>query len=276
MQILLRTSLFAFVFVASFASVRAQAVVFVADVEGQWQLNNSQSIRAGQQLPSGGVVTRQSQGAQDYITIANLKGELVPSLSRSCKVAAECGRPINLPRARSTGILGVASALVEGAMALLHGDTEQGIVIPRGRGISSLPEGVVPLDAEQIDLSSIFRDRDADRYYLGFIPKGMPADKGLGPIPFDWNPKKPARVAVPGVTPGLYELTLMKAADDRYVRTDDSTWILITDRRNYGTVNGSFQEAKALTEKWNRGVSPEARHSFLRASLSYLATKQSK
>jgi hypothetical protein len=276
MRIVLITALFSVVLLCSSAATPAQAVVFVADIEGQWLLNNSQQIRSGQHLPSGGVVTNQSGKETDYIGIANLKGELVPGLGRSCKVAGQCSRPINLPRGRNTGILGLASIIVQGAMGVIYGDPEH-VIIPRGRGIFSLPEGVVPLDGEQLDLHSIFRRREADRYYLGFIPKGNgAADKGLGPITLDWNPRKPSRVVVPGIAPGLYELTLLKAVDERYVRTDDSSWILITDKRNYRAANESFQQAKTLTKKWNRRVSPEARHSFLRASLSYLASTKSK
>jgi hypothetical protein len=277
MQIALRLSLFSAIIFASFSAVRGQAVVFVADVEGQWLLNNSQPIRKGQQLPSGGVVTNQSGSPQDSISFANLQGAYVPGLSKTCRVAGECSRPINLPRAKSAGVFGVASALLQGAMAALYGEHNEGIVIPRGRAVSSLPEGVVPLDGEQVDLVSIFRHGDANHYYLGFIPKGEEsASKGIGPITFDWNPNKPMSVVVPGIAPGLYELTLMKAVEDRYVRTDDSSWILIADRKSYRAVSVEFQQAMMLTEKWNRNVSSEAKHSFLRASLSYLATKHSK
>ena len=277
MQMLTRTLLLTLMLLASAGAAQAQAVVFVADVEGQWILNNSQPIRSGQSLPSGGVVSNQSRREQDYIAFANLKGEPVPSLNRSCKVVSECSRPINLPRARSAGFFGVASALLQGAMAALYGDHDEGIVVPRGREVSSLPEGVVALDGDQVELVSIFRHRDPDHYYLGFIPKGeAAASKGLGPITFDWNPAKPVPVVVPGIAPGLYELTLMKAVDDRYVRTDDSSWILISNRKNYRAMSAEFQQARTLTGKWNRNVSSAARHSFLRASLSYLATRQSK
>ncbi len=277
MQILLRTSLLAVTFLASLGVAQAQAVAFVSDIEGQWLLNNSQPVRVGQQLPGGGVVTNQSGREQDYIALANLRGESLPGFARSCKVAGECSRPINLPRVRKAGVLGMMSALVEGAMALMFDDHGNVIIIPRGRGVSSLPEGVVALDGEQLDLSSIFRGRDPDHFLLGFIPRGdAPAEKGLGPIKLEWNPKLPARVAVPGITPGLYELNLMKAVDDRYVRTDDNTWILVIDQRNYRTLNQDFQQASALTEKWDRRVSPEAKHSFLRASLRYLANHKLK
>ena len=98
----------------------------------------------------------------------------------------------------------------------------------------------------------------------------------LGPITFEWNDSKPAVLTVPGITPGLYELTLLEQAGEDYRATNTPCWILITTRPNYANVSREFLKMTALTEKWNNAVSPETKESFLRASLDYLATKEAK
>src|SRR6267142_4057371 len=141
----------------------AQKVAYVVEAQGGWLLNNK-PVRAGETLYAGGVITNTSPSEDDHITIADLAGK--PIDSRTCKSSSQCSQPINLPRPAKVGYFEMARQTVHWVMATLFSKPEL-VTVPGGaRGITSLPDQVVHLDSGRIDLSSIFKQKDADRYYL--------------------------------------------------------------------------------------------------------------
>jgi len=252
----------------------AQKVAYVVEAQGGWLLNNK-PVRAGETLYAGGVITNTSPSEDDHITIADLAGK--PIDSRTCKSSSQCSQPINLPRPAKVGYFEMARQTVHWVMATLFSKPEL-VTVPGGaRGITSLPDQVVHLDSGRIDLSSIFKQKDADRYYLELVPLGRAAQgKARRPIIFDWNPDKPSASMVSGISTGLYELTLLAPDGDEYKPTNDTSWILVTTGRDYEQMNRAFQDMAALTESWGSRVKPETKQSFLHASLSYLRSRQSR
>lgn len=252
----------------------AQKVAYVVESEGRWLLNNN-PVRAGETLYEGGVIINSSPSESDRISISDLAGK--PIESRRCKVVKECSRPITLPRTRKRSYFEAATETFQEVMATLFGKPGS-FAVPGGvREVNSLANGVGQLEDGRIDLSAIFKQKEADRYYIRLVQSvGTANAKNSEPIVFDWNPAKPASLPVPGAADGLYELTLLVPAGDEYKPTNDTSWVLITTAANYGQVNRAFREMVLLTESWGRRVTPEAKDSFLRASLSYLMSRQSK
>ena len=253
---------------------QAQQVGYVQDIEGRWLLNKSQLLSRGQHLPAGGVISNPSPQEDDHIAVANLNGEIVES--RSCKVSGECSKPIKLSAVKSTRVF---SAAYEAVMNLLWGEPDR-YTVSRVRGEGELPEAVVRLDGDSLDLSAIFKRKDKDHYYtrLRMIHRRSTpvAGETLGPFTFYWDPSKPSSVSIPGIVPGLYELRLFARNGEDYRPTNVICWILVTNPGNYAEADSAFQEMLTLIERWDDRVTPEAKRSFLRASLSHLESRQAK
>lgn len=251
---------------------RAQQVGFVQDIEGRWRLNNSREVSLGQSLPSGAVISNPSPTEFDRIAIANTHGEIIKRVS--CKVSRDCSKAIILPRAgKSTGFFSAAYGAV---MSLIWGEPDR-YAVTGVRG-EDLPESVIELRNQRLDLSSIFKKRDSGRYYLRLRPlarKRAPVEPAAAPIIFDWDAAKPSTIAV-ALNQGLYEVTLLDPFRGGYKATNSTAWILIVSPARYAKANLAFHNMLMMTEKWDQDVSLESKRSFLRAALESLASKSSR
>lgn len=250
--------------------VSAQQVGFVQELEGRWLLNNSHQLATGQSLPSGGVITNPSPSESDRIAIANTRGEIIAR--RACKVPGECNKRIALPRAHQAP--GVLSTAYNAVMGLIWGEPDRYTVT--GVRSDELPDGVVEIKNQQLDLRPIFKGKENGRYYLRLVSIQRAvsnADQPISQIEFDWNRAVPQRASVASVRPGLYELKLLQRIGGNYKTTETNAWILVSDPARYAKAKASFLKLLSLTRRWGEDVTPEAKRRFLRASLDKLASE---
>lgn len=265
-----------------------QQVAYVVDFEGRWFLNGGLPItRKSQSLPGSGTISAMSPSEYDFITIANLNGDVIAR--RICRTRGECNTPINLPPPpKQPGLLGTAFGAV---MSLVWGEPDR-YSVHRSRD-GELNDGVVQMKDEQIDLSAIFTGSDPGKYHLRLVPvadgvkqTGYKARSRtgqlrrsanqVGPITLDWDRKRASPVTVPGQQFGLYELVLLDRVNDAYSPTDVTAWVLISRPNAYSKSVASYQQAVGLTKTWGNDVTPEAARSFLRAHLDKLARDATK
>ena len=75
------------------------------------------------------------------------------------------------------------------------------------------------------------------------------------------------RIAVPGLSAGLYELTLRAGGNP-----DESTsaWVLVVDGTRHGRTHEAYEVARRTAATWG-DAPPRAVRSFLRAQLAVMA-----
>lgn len=275
----LLVSLWCAVFICLFVSgamrAQAQQVGYVVDFEGRWLVNGAQLInRTGQSLPGGGTVSRQSASADDRISIADLNGKIV--VRQNCATRGECDNPIRLaapPKQR--GLVATAFGAV---MSLVWGEPDR-YSVHRSRD-GELSDGVFLIKGSEIDLTAVFQTSDGGKYYLRFVPLSsggkQPGMKSLGPISFNFDPKHPSPVLVPGLRSGLYELVLLEHQQETYSPTDVTAWLLVSNAEEYPKSLAAHEQVLALTKTWGDDVTPEAKRGFLRAHLDQLARTSAK
>lgn len=241
----------------------AQQVGFVQEIEGRWVLNNSAQLKPGESLPAGGTIRNPSPSPFDRITLANTRGEIF--LKRECKAAFDCARAIVLPRVARSGVLAAAYGAV---MSLIWGEPDR-YAVTGVRG-EDLAEAVIKLDHGRVDLAPVFMQKERGRYYLRWRLVGSTgATTSLQT--FDWAPNSSHTASIANHKPGLYELTLMNLVRGEYKPSGGAGWVLLVDSRRYRNINARFAKMRRLTDRWGKDVSPDAKQTFLRATLDSLA-----
>jgi hypothetical protein len=268
-------ALFICVFLSGASRAQAQQVGYVVDFEGRWLVNGGQPIaRTGQSLQGGGTISRQSASADDRISIADLNGKIV--IHKNCATRGECDSPIQLaspPRQR--GLVATAFGAV---MSLVWGEPDR-YSVHRSRD-GELHDGVLQMKGDEIDLAAVFKTSESGKYYLRFVRVASgdkpPGSKSLGPIIFNFDPKHPSPVSVPGLQSGVYEVVLLEHQNEAYSPTDVTAWLLVRNAKEYQKSLASYEQAVALTRTWAADVTPEATRGFLRAQLDQLAKTSAK
>lgn len=260
-----------------------QQVGYVFAIEGNWSLNGGRTgLVRGKDLPGNGTITSTSASTYDFITIADLNGKII--ISRKCSVRGECASPIRLPPPpRRPGLISTAFGAV---MSLIWGEPDRYAVTRTRSG--ELPDAVVQLNGDQINLSPIFSKSDKGTYYLRLASlaavdqrqerKARSAPGQLrrpasqpSLVTLEWDPNHPMPMSVPKLKPGLYELTVLERQNGSFSPTDLTSWILISRPNTYGKSVASFQKAVDMTTEWGNAVTPEEARGFLRAQLDHLA-----
>ena len=232
-------------------SARAQQQVgFIVDVQGTWFLNNgySKALTKGQSLPADSSIRIQSPSDFDHITITDLRGN--PLINRRCGMRGQCDGWIALPAARAKR--GWLSSGYGAVMSLIWGDPDR-YAANRARD-GELTDGVVELRGEQIDLSTVFQKSDKGEYHLRLRSLArdnkQAAGKRLGPVVFNWQAAHPAKVSIPDLKPGLYELTLLEQLNNTYTASGVTAWVLVKPNASYRRTSETFQAAVQMTKKW--------------------------
>jgi len=285
-----RTTFF-FVFTAVFAAALCNDVVaaekeresvgYVFDSTGDWVQNGIKfAHKSGDPVYAGAVITldaaykeAQTRGAAIIIILFNGKRE-----ERSLEQPPNFAKPIELPKS-----LGEQSSfigrLLRAMGGLFSGHSEKYLITTvRGADLLQLHEAVVKLDGGEIDLAPVFKAAPAGKYLvrLRLVETQAPSERKALPesLAFDWKPESEQRVAVPGLRPGLWRMSLMQPEDKRPLGVD--AWALICAPDKYEKVAGSFNQVVALTNKWGEKVSSGEVRSFLRTALDVLAQQPEK
>jgi hypothetical protein len=253
----------------------------VLESSGGWYVEGGGNISRGTSLRSGALVKARSPESQtDYIVITNLSGKIIDR--RYCRNEGSCNIPIRIP---APPVCGVLCRIYDSAMRAWYGDPvkfkntgSQDI----GKG---LQEAVVSLNKKKIDLKSIFKQMPDGRYQIRFVEppcQDLSNCKILfGPVDFQWSSKTPSLLLADKLSPGLYEVQLLKEDEDEPTGTGEA-WILVSEARKFQALSAKFVEAVQVTKRWtapsqstNGGAENKIKNStvrsFLRATLFYLS-----
>lgn len=244
---------------------KADDIGFVLDMSGDWELDSHppQKIPLGFRLPKQSTLRppAAAQVRSSYITIVLNDRRLV---TYACDKPQTCEQPIRLKN--DSSMVDQIVAVVKNLFA--HEPPAYRPVLSRSG--PALRETVVLLKNGRVDLSPSFRNLEKSSYSLQLqslarddrsLPESTPA-----PVAFDWNPAQPVSVSIPGLRPGLYNLSLSDPDNTQ-------AWVLICGPESYPTASAAFQKAVDLTEPWRSKARPDAVRSFLRAYLEHLASR---
>jgi hypothetical protein len=244
---------------------------YVLDIRGTWKLNSSATLFKGGSVPVGGTISTISiTDPGTYIVVADRAGNIVQQ--RHCGNAGECSAPIKLPAAAGGGP-SLASRIIGAAMALVSNEpSKYASLVSRG---AELQEGVVKLEGNQVDLSSVFKNMNGDHYLLRIEPVRGAATISRGrtpkPLEFTWDPRKPTPLIVNQLTPGLYKVRLLDAdPGGEHEPTGNDAWVCLTGPNQYARAATSFDEATRVTKQWGADVKQNTVREFLRASLEVI------
>ncbi len=229
---------------------------YVLDVRGDWMLNSSAKLSKGSAVTVGGVVTTPAPAdGGSYIVIADRTGNIFDR--RNCGNSGECSKPIKIPASSGTE-QSLTSRIIGAAMALVSNDpAKYASLVSRG---TDLQEAVVKLEGDRIDLSSVFKNMQGDRYLLRFerMSKRVNISRGRSPQPleFSWDPKKPQ--------------SLLESDAGAHDPTGNEAWVLVAGPDQYPKASSTFDAATKVTKQWGANVRQNTAREFLRASLDFI------
>ena len=281
---------FLLVFAAAFAAVPSvnlaaprehESIGYVFDSTGDWMQDGARfAHKSGDPVYEGAVITLDTAGKQAPPKTAGIVIILFSGKreARSFEQPANFATPIVLPRS-----LGKQKSRTERLLRAMGGlfsahSEKYLITTVRGPGSLRLNEAVVKLDDGQIDLAPVFTDAPLGKYLVRLHFVGAEASREGNAMPqslgFDWKPGSKQRVAIPGLQPGLWRISLLQPEDKRPLGVD--AWALICAPGKYEKVAGSFDQVVALSKKWGEKVDSGEVQSFLRAALDVLAQQPDK
>lgn len=253
------------------AAPAAGRVGFVLDVRGDWVAagGTGGKLRVGQALDAGATIRAAAPQPQWRLVIALANGT---TLARSCDPVDRCREALVLPDStvEQPGFWGRAKA----AAAALFGHPPERFAATLARG-EPVSDGVALLDAGTLHLDGILGDLPAGRYAVSLKsiePAGAAAVVHDVPLALS-KAAVGARIEVPGLAPGLYELTVRAEANP-----DESTsaWVLALGNAGHRQGREAYDAAAQTTAAGWEGAQPRAVRSFLRAYLAVLAEELSR
>jgi len=251
--------------------IQAQVAGKVQGLRGEWFVGENK-LSLGVEINTGSLIRRESSSKQDYIVITDLGGNRF--VSRQCNVAETCSQFKLPPAPRAT----IYNYIFDAVTKLLRGEPSRySVHLSRGDE-DVLSDAVVFTDGSTIDFSRVFKKAKTGLYNFQYrsITRGKKSATGKWsePIAFDWTPTKPAKISIPNLQPGLYELNLLEKMGEDFKTTGTSAWILASETVAYKKNAASFEEAIALTTKWSGDVDSNQVRSFLHAYLDYLSAQK--
>lgn len=252
-----------------------QKVGFVLEIHGKWTDGDTRGfLKLGQLLPGEAVLANPAPVDNDRIVIANLHGEIIKTVRckdavcRECTESGACYDPIHpLPKAGDSA--GTVSTLLNAVLDLFVEKPERySVHRVRGADPEVVRSEVVRLDANALELGSLFEGKEKGRYEVQFVPISEKTKSGEKPQRFeggiDWNPGEKAALVLKGIAPGLYEARLYRGA------SATTAWILLCAGAEYEHSVDSFGEFVRQTDSWGKNVSPVTKQAYQRAFLEYL------
>jgi hypothetical protein len=265
----------------SVAETEREPIGYVFDSIGDWTQDGVKFVhKRGDLVYSGGVIKldpaykeAETRGASITIILFNGKRE-----ERSLEQFANFAKPIELPRSLGTQTSPI-ERLLRAIGGLFSGHSEKYLITTvRGTTLLQLHEAVIRLEGEEINLAPVFKDSSAEKYVVrlhsveGATSEVRNATKG--PLTFNWRPSSEAHMAVPGLRPGLWRISVVQPKGE-YSLTADA-WVLICTPERYNSIVTSFNHVVALTNEWGGRVSVDEVRTFLRAALDALSRQREK
>jgi len=254
-----------------------QKVGYVLEMEGTWTLRaNSQPLSMGQALPRAGLLVNSNPLDNDYIVVANLRGEVIKTIRcRSgvcgeCRESGGCYDPIQ-PLPDAGGGTSAFSATLDAVLELFTGKPDRfSIHRVRGIGFSITRDGIARLDGTTVDVRYFLDGQEKASYELWFAASPGEAQSKKewksSPIALNWKPGEAAAVVVNGIQPGLYEMRV------RHSGEVSSAWVLLCAPAMCSLMTTSFEEFLHRTNAWGDSVTSDTKRCYQRAYLEYLSS----
>ena len=250
-----------------------QKVGFVLETRGKWTDGDAQGfLKLGQLLPGEAVLSNPAPVDDDRIVIANLHGEIIKTVRckdgvcRECTESGACYDPIHpLPKAGDSG--GTISTLLNAVLDLFVARPERySVHRVRGADPEVVRSEVVQLDANSVELGSLFEGKEQGRYGVQFVPISEQANRAEKSFEgeINWNPGEKAPLALHGLVPGLYEVFLYRGS------STTTAWLLLCVDADYQHSVDSFEKFVRQTESWGKNVTSTTKQAYQRAFLEYL------
>lgn len=253
------------------------AAGYVGDITGRWHAVSAPgtSLRLGAIVEGGDTIRAdQARGPAQSIALVLRDGRV---LTAKCGLPEQRATPAScttvvVPAVGAAARSRMAVALGE-VMALLRGhDPEQyASLVSRGAG-GVLADGVVRLDVEQVDLTSVFAGMEPGAYRVCLTRFTIAASASTrtnavcnAAIDYSWQPGRGSAVRIPGLTPGLFALRATIDGDSV------ESWVLIADSAGYRKRHDAFTQMEVASHSWRRGMPSSAIRRVLRAYLVALA-----
>lgn len=249
----------------AYAQRKEQTVGYVINLDGDWVLNQSLTLKPWSPLPAGGLIRLRRRRGGEYIQIGDKHG----NVSRNINCDNEdCTQSFGLTTPETGG---GGSLFLQGVMLIL-GRTPLPFAVLLSKG-GELKEAVVKFAAGRADLSAVFVNRRRGTYLLRFVPKrvdGRGRHRSVGPIGVDWEPGRPTLVTIEGLSPGLYQAELLSDEDGGRLEPGTEAWVLFTTPEAFEGASREFAEATALIDSWDKRMRQSLKRQFLRAALGNL------
>jgi len=243
------------------------------DEHGKWYVyadansNQRWRLRKWQDVPAGGVIRIESPAAGAHIALVDIY--LKPLIAKTCETANTCYQPIFLPLTLA-GAPDELSQIYRKVFHRLLGEPYQPSMHRMRGAATRLDEGVAPLENGRVDLRKVMIHMPPGKYSLQTYGPQAATAKPSGAVNFDWNSQTTA-ISIGNRRPGLYEISLLEAADLDAPTSSASLRVLLCSSPQYASLLAAFERAQALTDGWGSTVSRETGHAFLRAYLAELA-----
>lgn len=261
------------------SSVRAaeerESVGYVFDSVGDWVQDGKKIARkSGDAVYAGAVIVLDPA----YRTANPERGAMIVKLfdgkreERSAEKPGDLDRPISLPAA-----LGEKTSRRQRFMramgGLFSGHAEKYLITTvRGADLLRLHEAVVKFEEGAVDLAPVFQVAPPGKYLVRFRPVedgGTVKNPVAEPVAYEWQPGKTKPLAVPGLEPGLWRISLLHPDDERPLGVD--AWTLVSAAEAFAPRTGAFREVAEVAAAWGEKVSAAEVRSFLRTALDALA-----
>lgn len=237
------------------AAAEEEPIGFVMDIGGVWNIAGQKTkLSGGEKLPGGATLVPAQAGPKTFITVCLYSG------------AAETYK------AQATLPKQVESGWTTRLWSVVQGHFGGGIVhaVSRGDGID---DGVARLDGEQLQLAALLKHLPNGSHLLRFT--AVSADKAAAetaqPLTFvlNWKAEQPTALEAKCLTPGLYQVHLLNKRTRQ--PTGAHATVLVAAGEKFDETNRAFEQAVAVTRKWDDATRTKAAAAFLAAYLQALA-----
>jgi hypothetical protein len=264
--ILLLAGRSATIIVAESAPPGSDPTGMVWERHGDWHLNSSPAtLRLGEAIPPGGLITAGAQGSTHSLTILLPDGQ---RLLCECYEAKTCAQGFRVPQIRPQPAIPVWEMFVRvrNVLLLRPAAAETAFAPPTGRaemaGHFEMVAAVGPQG--QISIIPALRVLPAGQYSLRVMKEVQPAASSITPAvqPLAWNSNHPvAQVRVGGT--GLYHI---RVSDQAYIPRIEIE-VLAVSPASYAAEEEGLKQTRETILGWTHIQEGWPLHPFLRVYL---------
>jgi hypothetical protein len=258
-----------------------QTVGYVLEVAGAWTIEGK-PVSKGQGIRGGSLLSSAQKADGDRIVVSDTNGGLLllaeckNNQCRKCRKTGDCDQiivalPLDPKPVRENE---TSAAMVIRVISEMIWAKPEKYSFARVRG-DSLTDSVLRLGPNGCDLGAALSDIERGAYGVQF--KSIPVEGKPTPaftsetVNLNWVPSTEGRLAVPGLRPGLYQMTLTQR-ESPAPSAALTAWVLVAET-DFPKVSADFKSAEATVASWGDDVSPEIAQEYIRATLEYLASK---